>query len=123
MQAAGTEPRPHTRSGDTGLCSRLGLELPVGFMGLPFPWEGLGPCNPLWPNVLQEQATRGGRRMQGPEAGRWAARAQMLPGLPTSCVDLNKSTSLPLHFPQNISSYHLLCKTEQEPRVHQTPGD
>ena len=35
MQAAGTEPRPHTRSGETGLCSRLGLELPVGFTGPP----------------------------------------------------------------------------------------
>lgn len=80
MQAAGAEPRPHTRSGETGLCSRLGFELPVGFMGPPFLWEGLDPSNLLRPNVPQEQATTGGRRMQGPEAGRWAARAQSYPG-------------------------------------------
>lgn len=49
--------------------------------------------------------------MQGPEAGRRAARAQMPPGLPTSCVDVNKSTFLPHHFPQDISSYHF-CKAE-----------
>lgn len=50
--AMGTEPRPHTRSGEAGLCLRLGFELLVGFMGPPFLWEGLDPCHPLRPNVL-----------------------------------------------------------------------